>query len=165
METLSVPLHLLQNRMHNVWVTQNPGPATNTSLIFPQPTAYEAVTLETLPNQIGLIKDYFLTKIRANHNEPLVEDEDLPQKQRFPKPRLPPTGKISSPRKRPIREQQQAAKKKRKLEESEEKNKGIQPPIGKLRFDMPEPKENGVDPEKDGEGNGAMISPESITAN
>jgi transcriptional activator SPT7 len=47
----------------------------------------------------------------------LIEDEDLPQKQRFPKPRLPPTGKISSPRKRPLREQQQAAKKKRKLEE------------------------------------------------
>lgn len=34
----------------------------------------------------------------------LIEDDDLPQKQRFPKPRLPPTGKISSPRKRPIRE-------------------------------------------------------------
>lgn len=47
----------------------------------------------------------------------LIEDEDLPLKQRFPKPRLPPTGKISSPRKRPLREQQQAAKKKRKLEE------------------------------------------------
>jgi transcriptional activator SPT7 len=165
LENLSVPLHLLQNRMHNAYQAANQGPTTNTGLIFPQPAAYEAVTLETIPNQIGLIKDYFLTKIRANHNEPLVEDEDLPQKQRFPKPRLPPTGKISSPRKRPIREQQQAAKKKRKLEESEEKNKGIQPPIGKLRFDVPEPKENGVDPEKDGEGNGAMISPESITAN
>ncbi|KAK3168059.1 hypothetical protein OEA41_004505 [Lepraria neglecta] len=36
---------------------------------------------------------------------PLIEDDDLPQKQRFPKPRLPPTGKITSPRKRPQKEQ------------------------------------------------------------
>ena len=33
-----------------------------------------------------------------------MEDDDLPVKQRMPKPRLPPTGKISSPRKRPIKE-------------------------------------------------------------
>ena len=95
-----------------------------------------------------------------------MEDEDLPQKQRFPKPRLPPTGKISSPRKRPIREQQQAAKKKRKAEESE-KMQGILAPVGKLRFDVPEAKENGVEPEpeKEMDGSGTMISPESITAN
>ena len=111
------------------------------------------------------MQDFFRDKLRKNHDDPLVEDEDLPQKQRFPKPRLPPTGKISSPRKRPIREQQQMAKKKRKLEESEEKSKALQPPVGKLRLEMPDPKENGVDPEKDGEANGVMISPESITAN
>lgn len=165
LETLSVPLHLLQNRMHSAYQAQHQGPVTNTGLVFPPPAPYEAITVDNLPNQIGLIQDYFRTKLRSNHDEPLVEDEDLPQKQRFPKPRLPPTGKISSPRKRPIREQQQAAKKKRKLEESGEKSKGLQPPIGKLRLEMPEPKENGVDPEKEGEGNGAMISPESITAN
>ncbi len=45
-----------------------------------------------------------MEKIAANNNEALVEDEDLPQKQRLPKPRLPPTGKISSPRKKPMRE-------------------------------------------------------------
>lgn len=33
-----------------------------------------------------------------------MEDDDLPQKQRFQKPRLPPTGKITGPRKRPLRE-------------------------------------------------------------
>jgi transcriptional activator SPT7 len=165
LETLSVPLHLLQNRIHRFYHAPNQGPVTSTGLVFPLPAHYEAITVDNLPNQIGLIQDYFRAKLRSNHDEPLVEDENLPQKQRFPKPRLPPTGKISSPRKRPIREQQQAAKKKRKLEESGEKSKSIQPPIGKLRLEMPEPKENGVDPEKDGEGNGAMISPESITAN
>jgi len=109
------------------------------------------------------VQDYFRNKLRANHDNALVEDEDLPQKQRFPKPRLPPTGKISSPRKRPIREQQQAAKKKRKLEEGGAA-KSLGHPVGKLRLEMPKPEDHGGvhDPEKDGEANGAMISPESI---
>lgn len=47
---------------------------------------------------------FFLEKLHNNADEPLVEDEDLPQKQRLPKPRLPPTGKITSPRKKPVRE-------------------------------------------------------------
>lgn len=164
LESLSVPLHLLQNRMHSAYQAQNQGPVITTGLIFSPPPPSEPITTETLPNQIGLVQDYFRAKLRANHDEPLIEDEDLPQKQRFPKPRLPPTGKISSPRKRPIREQQQAAKKKRKLEESEEKSR-LEKPVGKLRLQMPEPMENGVDPEKDGEANAAMISPESITGN
>ncbi|KAK3704491.1 Transcriptional activator spt7 [Vermiconidia calcicola] len=166
LETLSVPLHLLQNRMHSLHNAQNPGPVISTGLVFPQPPQYEPVTVDNLSHQIGLVQDFFRAKLRNNHDDPLVEDEDLPQKQRFPKPRLPPTGKISSPRKRPIREQQQAAKKKRKLEETERESKALQPPVGKLRLEMPEPKENGIDPDKDGEvANGVMISPESITAN
>lgn len=163
LETLSVPLHLLQNRMHSAYQAQNQGPTTNTGFIFPPLQPYEPITVENLPGQIGLVQDFFRGKLRANHDSPLVEDEDLPQKQRFPKPRLPPTGKISSPRKRPIREQQQAAKKKRKLEESEAKSLG--PPVGKLKLEMPKPDENSIEPEKDGETNGAMISPESITGN
>lgn len=119
-----------------------------------------------------------MSKLQDNNNEPLVEDDDLPPKQRFPKPRLPPTGKISSPRKRPLREQQQMARKKRKLDEDKDDNtgndnsfganstsntKGIVKPVGKLKLDMPSQKENqGVtDPEKDDVG---MISPESILA-
>ena len=162
-----MPLHLLQNRMHRILEGQNQGPSPSTGLVFEPPPKYESISIETLPHHIGLVQDYFREKLRKNHDDPLVEDEDLPQKQRFPKPRLPPTGKISSPRKRPIREQQQAAKKKRKLEENEEKSKALQPPVGKLRLKMPEtaPQENGVEPEKGGDANGtSMISPESITA-
>jgi len=165
LESLSVPLHLLQNRMHSAYQAQNQGPSTSTGIIFTPPPTYESITSDNLHDQIGLVQDFFRDKLRKNHDDPLIEDEELPQKQRFPKPRLPPTGKISSPRKRPIREQQQAAKKKRKLEENEEKAK-MEKPIGKLRLQMPEPVENGVDPEKEGEMNGgAMISPESIAGN
>ncbi|KAJ8605071.1 hypothetical protein MRB53_041544 [Persea americana] len=175
LESLSVPLHLLQNRMHSAYQAQHQGPDTTIGLIFSPPPAYDAISHDNLGQQIGLVQDYFRTKLRNNHDQPLIEDEDLPQKQRFPKPRLPPTGKISSPRKRPLREQQQAAKKKRKLEEIEEKNKVLVKPVGPLRLQVPDisaqqQQENGMDPEKDADGHGhagadAMISPESITAN
>ena len=118
LESLSVPLHLLQNRMHSAYQAQHQGPIVNTGVTFGVPDPYEPITKDTVNSQIGLVQDFFRNKLHNNHDEPLVEDEDLPQKQRFPKPRLPPTGKISSPRKRPIREQQQAAKKRRKLDES-----------------------------------------------
>lgn len=157
--------------MHSAYQAQNQGPTTASGTVFQAPPSYEPLTVEMLASQVGLVHDFFAARLRSNQNNPLVEDEDLPQKQRFPKPRLPPTGKISSPRKRPIREQQQAAKKKRKLEEGKDEaggasgSKSLMKPIGPLRLEMPEPRENGVDPEKDMESNGALISPESITAN
>ena len=85
-----------------------------------QPLPYEPVTLQNIKSQIGLTRNFFLAKLHANNDEPLLEDEDLPVKQRFPKPRLPPSGKITSPRKRPPKELQQLAKKKRKLEDGKE---------------------------------------------
>jgi transcriptional activator SPT7 len=146
-----------------------------------EPEKFEAVTLQSVPNQIGLVQEWLLTKLHDNGDEALVEDDELPVKQRFPKPRLPPTGKISSPRKRPLREQQQMARKKRKLDEEKEDNggndnstngngssnsKGILKPIGKLKLDMPSQKENQnvAEPEKDDGSAVGMISPESILA-
>lgn len=137
-----------------------------------EPQKFEPITMQTIPNQIGLIQDWFLAKLQDNPNETLIEDDDLPPKQRFPKPRLPPTGKISSPRKRPLREQQQMARKKRKLDEGREENggsssqnKGIDKPIGRLKFEMPAKENQAVnEPEKDDGSAVGMISPESIPA-
>jgi transcriptional activator SPT7 len=145
-----------------------------------EPQKFEAVTMQTIPNQIGLVQDWLLAKLQDNNNEALVEDDELPPKQRFPKPRLPPTGKISSPRKRPLREQQQMARKKRKLDEEREENgghasgsgagggllRGLGKPVGKLKLEMPTQKENHVvnEPEKDDGSAIGMISPESIQA-
>jgi len=67
-------------------------------------TVFSPVTIDNVKSQIGLVQNFFLAKLHANNDQPLIEDDDLPQKQRFPKPRLPPTGKITSPRKRPIKE-------------------------------------------------------------
>ena len=76
----------------------------STLLTLAPPAPYPTVTIESISKEIGLVQNYFLAKLHANGDAPLIEDEDLPQKQRFPKPRLPPTGKISSPRKKPLRE-------------------------------------------------------------
>lgn len=159
--------------MHNAYQAQHQGPAISSGLVFEPPPPYEAVTLESVGNEVELVQDFFRNKLRANRDQPLVEDEDLPQKQRFPKPRLPPTGKISSPRKRPLREQQQAAKKKRKLEES--KAIDVTKTVGPLKLVPTAGKTNGaaLDPDvrdsgvaaeidKDAEMNGPM-SPESIS--
>jgi len=114
MSSLSVPLHLLHTRLYNnqpTAVTQ--GPSTD---IFPPLPALEPVTKENLQDQIGLVRNFFLAKLHANDDEPLLEDEELPAKQRPSRPRLGPTGKITSPRKRPLKEQSGNAKKKKKLD-------------------------------------------------
>ncbi|EAU35073.1 conserved hypothetical protein [Aspergillus terreus NIH2624] len=111
--TLSVPLHLLQNRMYNAAQAQNTSAAQAVTL-FPPPPAYPRITEDTVSSQIGLVQSFFKAKLEANNHEPLVEDLELPPKQRpmAAKPRLPasgkipppsgPTGPTSSPQKRPL---------------------------------------------------------------
>ena len=75
-----------------------------TLISFPPPPPPVPLSVENVLQEIGLIQRFFKEKLSKNGNMPLTEDEDLPQKQRPPKPRLPPNGKISSPRKRPAKE-------------------------------------------------------------
>lgn len=114
MGTLSVPLHLLHARLReNQPTAVAQGPTTD---IFEPLPPLEPVTKENLQDQIGLVRNFFLAKLHANDDEPLLEDEELPAKQRPTRPRLGPTGKITSPRKRPLKEQNGNAKKKKKLD-------------------------------------------------
>lgn len=168
-ENMSVPLHLLQNRLHNAYNANNATSTSTSNVVFPTPEPFDSVTTENVTGMIGLVQDFFASKLAANNGHDLVDDEDLPPKQRFPKPRLGPTGKISSPRKRPLREQQQAAKKKRKLEEAAKEGRKEQA-IRPLKLEMPDHKADKGDPEKDkdagaaGGAGGGMMSPESIVA-
>ncbi|KAK3941355.1 bromodomain-containing protein [Diplogelasinospora grovesii] len=117
LEMMSVPLHLLQSRVRNQYQMQNPqATGTTTSDLFEALPPSEPVTKENIHQQIGLVKNFFLAKLHANGDQPLIEDEDLPIKQRRPRPRLGATGKISAPQKRPPKEQIALAKKKKKLE-------------------------------------------------
>ncbi|KAF2025538.1 transcriptional activator spt7 [Setomelanomma holmii] len=168
--TFSVPLHLLQNRVHNAYARQDNNNAATTGVVMPEPPKFEPVTIQSVESQIGLVQSWLFKKLHDNESQPLIEDDDLPPKQRFPKPRLPPTGKISSPRKRPLREQQQMARKKRKLDEEKDDNgdgnliRGLGKPIGKLKLEPSQKENSGVlDPEKeDGSAHGMPSPPESF---
>ena len=110
--SLSVPLHLLQNRLSTVGQNANQNIAQNSSQLFPSPPAWPRLTLSSLESQIGLVKNFYLAKLHANNDEPLPEDLELPLKQRpnHGRPKLPAIGKIGdgktgvngiSPMKRP----------------------------------------------------------------
>jgi len=114
MSSLSVPLHLINTRLHNTYS----GPVTTvvTTEIFAPVPPLEPVSIEIAKEQIGLVRKFFLDKLHANDDEPLLDDIDLSGKQKQAKPRLGPTGKITSPRKRPMKELTGNAKKKKKLD-------------------------------------------------
>ncbi|RWA11696.1 hypothetical protein EKO27_g3403 [Xylaria grammica] len=114
---LSVPLHLLQSRVRNQYQAQNQAQGQIDTVLFEELPPPEPVTKENIQEQVGLVKNFFLAKLHANGDLPLVEDKDLPVKQRRPQPRLGATGKIVSPQKRPPKEQNAINKKKKKLEQ------------------------------------------------
>jgi transcriptional activator SPT7 len=58
------------------------------------------VTIGSIQFEIGLIQQFLLDKLGKSEGLYIIEDENLPMKQRPAKPRLPPTGKINTPRKR-----------------------------------------------------------------
>ncbi|CAK7233189.1 Transcriptional activator spt7 [Sporothrix bragantina] len=113
LDIMSVPLHLLQSRVRNQHAVDAPTGASN-ELLFEELVPLDAVTTTSIPEEIGLIKNFFLAKLHANNDQALVEDEDLPVKQRRPRPRLGATGKIVSPQKRPPKEQIAMAKRKKR---------------------------------------------------
>ncbi|KAG4430268.1 hypothetical protein IFR05_014247 [Cadophora sp. M221] len=114
MSSLSVPLHLLHTRLYQ---SQPSAVVQNASAeIFDVLPPLEPVTIVNIQGAIGLVKNFFLAKLHANGDVPLLEDEELPVKQRPSRPRLGPTGKITSPRKRPLKEQSGNSKKKKKLD-------------------------------------------------
>ncbi|CAK7221409.1 Transcriptional activator spt7 [Sporothrix eucalyptigena] len=113
LDIMSVPLHLLQSRVRNQHAVDAPT-GVSSELLFEDLVPLDAVTTTSIPEEIGLIKNFFLAKLHANNDQPLVEDEDLPVKQRRPRPRLGATGKIVSPQKRPPKEQIAMAKRKKR---------------------------------------------------
>ena len=96
-----VPLRLLQGRMraaNNPTGGEGGHEAAQKDLVEPPP--WSTVTLESIEFEIGLIQNFLREKLNNSEESYIVEDENLPMKQRLAKPRLPPTGKISTPRKR-----------------------------------------------------------------
>lgn len=113
LDSFSVPFHLLHSRVRNQYQMQTQVTGGASLDLLEALPASEPVTKENIQKQIGLAKNFFLAKLHANGDQPLIEDEDLPVKQRKPRPRLGASGKIMSAQKRPPREQLALAKKKK----------------------------------------------------
>lgn len=152
LDMLSVPLHLLQSRVHNQYQMQTQTAGTTASDVFDALPPLNPVNKENIQEQIGLVKNFFLAKLHANGDQPLVEDEDLPVKQRRPRPRLGATGKIVSPQKRPPKEQIALAKKKKKLESGAAQAVDLKPPTGTPEKNATPAKKKG------GAGGGAAVN-------
>lgn len=116
LDSFAVPFHLLQSRVRSQYQMQTQTAGSTSLDLFETLPASEPVTTDMIQQHIGLVKNFFLAKLHANGDQPLIEDEDLPTKQRKPRPRLGASGKIMSAQKRPPREQIALAKKKKKLE-------------------------------------------------
>lgn len=124
---------------------------------YKSPPPFEPVTQELIKKQIGLVQDFFLAKLNANNGEALIEDEHLQGKQKPTKPRLPPTGKISQPRKRPSGAHGGNSKKKKKP------NPPPLPPTKAAPVkDVPLERTQSKISDGGDEGNGGMMSPESL---
>jgi transcriptional activator SPT7 len=100
MSSLSVPLRLLQGRFRAA-IGDGAGVDDNDNAgagILRFDRKFPALTAEYASQQIALIKPFLLLKLDALEEDDagkVCEDEDLPLRQRKPKPRLPPSGKIS----------------------------------------------------------------------
>ncbi|KAJ6780762.1 hypothetical protein PWT90_04522 [Aphanocladium album] len=116
LDSFAVPFHLLQSRVRSQYQMQTQNAGSTSLDIFETLPPSDPVTTDNIQHHIGLVKNFFLAKLHANSGQPLIEDEDLPTKQRKPRPRLGASGKIMSAQKRPPREQIALAKKKKKLE-------------------------------------------------
>lgn len=117
----SVPVYLLHSRLHSSF--NNTGPANKTSK-YEDLREWKPIKLrkEDVDKQIGLLQNFYKDLVErtevayvkqqrrkgdfsdmANDSELfLLEDEELPQKQRNIRPRLPPNGKIQSVKKKPL---------------------------------------------------------------
>lgn len=125
---------------------------------YKSPPPFEPLTHEILKKQVGLVQNFFLAKLHANNEEALIEDEHLQGKQKPTKPRLPPTGKISMPRKRPSNSHGGNSKKKKKP------NPPPPPAKAAPTKEIPPALERTLSKISEGgdEGNGGMMSPESL---
>ncbi|KAL2392028.1 Transcriptional activator spt7 [Exophiala dermatitidis] len=94
MASLTVPFHILQNRLGMVNPQANAEDAAEK--MFKEPPRWPRISADNVDEQIGLIRDFFKNLLRENNNRPLTEDLDLPPKQRpgHGRARVPASGKI-----------------------------------------------------------------------
>lgn len=97
LSSLTVPLHLLQNRLSAVNRQANSDDDPDAEKLFPSPPPYPRTTEESLEDMPDLVAAFYRKKLEDNKGDPLIEDYELPPKQRpnGSRPRLNATGRIT----------------------------------------------------------------------
>lgn len=94
MASLTVPFHILQNRLG---ISNQQSNETELSeKVFKEPPRWPKVNVENVEEQPGIVKEWFKKRLHDNGDRPLTEDLDLPPKQRpgYGRARVPASGKI-----------------------------------------------------------------------
>merc|ERR1711939_674343 len=94
MASLTVPFHILQNRLG--MSNQQASTADIGEKMFKEPPRWPKINVETVDEQVGLAREWFKKRLRDNGDRPLLEDLELPPKQRpgYGRARIPASGKI-----------------------------------------------------------------------
>ncbi|KIW84284.1 hypothetical protein Z517_03534 [Fonsecaea pedrosoi CBS 271.37] len=94
MASLTVPFHILQNRLG--LSNQQDNSAESAEKMFVEPPRWPKITVENVEEQIGIIREWLKKRLHDNGERPLVEDLELPPKQRpgHGRARIPASGKI-----------------------------------------------------------------------
>lgn len=119
MMSSSIPIYLLHSRLHNSYSSTGSASKLNKHEDLKDYVTYSLVASD-LDQQVGLLKPFYTelydkskahfiknqkkkgesTELPESSSFLLVEDDELPQKQRNIRPRLPPTGRITSVKKK-----------------------------------------------------------------
>ena len=93
--SLTVPFHILHGRLN---LAANPQGVNldEGEKLFKELPRWPKVNVENIENEIGIVHAFFRKKLAENGDRPLMEDVDLPLKQRpgYGRPRVPASGKI-----------------------------------------------------------------------
>ena len=93
--SLTVPFHILHGRL-NMAANRQADDANETEKQFKEIPRWPKVNVENIENEVGIVQNFFRKKLSENGDRPLMEDVDLPLKQRpgYGRPRVPASGKI-----------------------------------------------------------------------
>jgi transcriptional activator SPT7 len=94
MASLTVPFHILQNRLG---ISNQQANAVDLGeKMFKEPPRWPKVNVENVEEMVGIVRGWFEKRLKENGDRPLTEDLELPPKQRpgYGRARVPATGKI-----------------------------------------------------------------------
>ena len=95
LDTLTVPFHILHGRL-NMQANQNTIVTVDGEKTFEEPPRWAKVNGDNVDELVGIVRAFFRKKVTDNADRPLLEDFELPLKQRpgYGRPRVPASGKI-----------------------------------------------------------------------